>query len=281
LIPITPTTHQRSDVRNTCGEIDAGINSADCFNTVDNVIGPLDQSNAATGTGTESFDQVNNFGAAQHAAAENDCDESGLGDTNDLAACENLGFNTIVSAFFLLTQDNTANGADDAVFTQTNDAPSLIQAFDLENDCNESEDGNNDVSCDADAENFVGPVSQANDATGSGTANIWQNNEIDGDDAADIPGINQVLVLDNSCDEAGPGTNLATCSLDNFNTIQQITQNNLVNDATENTVIFQDNRAVISQVLASENDLMKRLRELVTTMYFVKMKLTWTTLLGP
>ena len=73
------STHQRSDVRNTCGEIDGGINDAKCFNTIDNIIGPLDQSNTATGTGTESFDQVNNFGAAQHAAAENDCDESGMG----------------------------------------------------------------------------------------------------------------------------------------------------------------------------------------------------------
>ena len=76
-------------MRNTCGEIDAGINSADCNNYLKIIIGQsmLDQSNTATGTGTESFEQVNNFGAAQHAASENDCDESGLGD--NLADCNN------------------------------------------------------------------------------------------------------------------------------------------------------------------------------------------------
>jgi segregation and condensation protein B len=250
------STHQRSDVRNTCGEIDGGINDAVCFNDVDNIIGPLDQSNDATGTETESFDQVNNFGAAQHAAAENDCDESGLGD--NLADCESgdsQGENTIDG----VSQDNIANGEDDASFIQTNDAPSFIQAFDLENDCNESEDGNNDVSCIMDyvadeSINLVGPVNQFNEATGSGSAAIWQNNEIDGDDAADIPGVNQVVVADNSCDEAGPGTNFAVCDLESENIIDSITQDNVVIGASESTVTFQDNRAVISQVVGNEND---------------------------
>ena len=73
------------------------------------------------------------------------------------------------------------------------------------------------LNVDIDVENVIGllgPISQANDATGSGTANIWQNNEIDGDDAADIPGINQVIVADDSCDEEGPGTNFAICDIE-------------------------------------------------------------------
>ena len=96
-----------------------------------------------------------------------------------------------------VTQDNTANGANDASFIQLNDITS-IQAFDIENDCNESEDGNNDVSCDSDMDNGIETLSQSNVATGSGNADIFQNNEIDGNDAEGIPGINQILVTDNS-----------------------------------------------------------------------------------
>ena len=74
-------------------------------------------------------------------------------------------------------------------------------------------------SCDIDAENdigLLGPVSQSNDATGSGTASIFQNNEIDGDDAADIPGINQVIVADNSVMKKVLGLIWQSVTLDNF-----------------------------------------------------------------
>ena len=63
-------TFHRADLRNTCGETGTGVHDAGCFNDVDNFIGPVAQSNTATGTGTEEFTQDNNFGvdAAQQAS---------------------------------------------------------------------------------------------------------------------------------------------------------------------------------------------------------------------
>ena len=68
----------------------------------------------------------------------------------------------------------------------------LFNASDLNNDCNEFENGDNTVFCKIESQdNDVGRVDQFNSASGSAGATISQNNEIDGDDALGIPGITQ------------------------------------------------------------------------------------------
>ena len=64
----TVSTFDRADLRNTCNEIESGVHNAKCDNEVHNIIGDVaisdhDQLNTAEGTGTESFNQQNNFEA--------------------------------------------------------------------------------------------------------------------------------------------------------------------------------------------------------------------------
>ena len=77
------------------------------------------------------------------STAQNDCDESGAGaGINDAA----LRYRCLTMTFDIdpITQTNAATGADNAA--QTNDF-SVVQSSDLENNCDEFEDGTNDVFC--------------------------------------------------------------------------------------------------------------------------------------
>ena len=60
----------------------------------------------------------------------------------------------------------------------------------------------------SDSNNFIGPVTQENDADGSGDADFTQNNN--------IPTINQVIDAENDCDQSdeqtASGSNSAFCS---------------------------------------------------------------------
>ena len=78
----------------------------------------------------------------------------------------------------------------------------------LANVCDETGVGDNSAICDNDGENFIGPVDQSNSAEGSGDADFTQNNN--------IPSINQVIDVENDCDQfdeqTAGGTNDATCN---------------------------------------------------------------------
>ena len=77
---------------------------------------------------------------------------------------------------------------------------SIVQEYDLENDCNESDAGVNDALCNNNArENEVNNVLQTNTATGSESANIDQENRVDSEDP-DIPGLNQIRNTTNDFD---------------------------------------------------------------------------------
>ena len=153
-----------------------------------------------------------------------------------------------------LNQANVATGADNAA--QINDY-SISQASDLENNCNEFEEGTNNVFCSMQTvdNEIEGDVDQSNEALGSAGALISQNNQIDGDDALGIPGISQFEVADNTCGQTGSGDNLAVCDMfSSSNLVDSISQSNFVSNADDGTVISQDNGAVISQAIDLEND---------------------------
>ena len=91
----------------------------------------------------------------------------------------------------------------------------LLKQSDLENNCDEFEEGTNDVFCNIEeVENHVNfLIDQSNDAFGSADAVISQNNQIDGDDALGIPGITQFTVAANTCGQTGAGDNVANCEI--------------------------------------------------------------------
>ena len=81
---------------------DNGDNSADCHNDVaENFIGPVDQTNIATGLDDVLIDQDNNVAVSQDITANNDCDAT----ASNNADCSNID---AVNDIFDITQDNTA-----------------------------------------------------------------------------------------------------------------------------------------------------------------------------
>ena len=126
----------------------------------------------------------------------------------------------------------------------------MNQDMQLENVCDETGLGDNVALCSNNlATNFIGPVSQLNDADGSGDADFTQNNN--------MPTISQALFAENDCDQSdeqsAEGDNFAVCSNDDaINNIAFITQ---INDAQGTHVddIFQDNTGALSQVLTLNN----------------------------
>ena len=212
----------------------------------------MDQSNDITGDTPNSI-HTNNVEVSQFVAAENDCDESGAGTGINDASCFVDSINHIDPP---ITQANDATGADNAA--QTNDF-AIAQAADLENNCDEFEEGTNSVFCnleELDNDIEADAIDQSNEALGSADAVISQNNQIDGDDALGIPGISQFIQADNTCGQTGAGDNLADCVMfSNINAIvEELSQSNFVADADDGTVISQDNGLVISQALDLEND---------------------------
>ena len=82
----TVNTLQGFDLTNTCDESGDGENAVSCFNNVENFIGPVDQSNDITGISPNTI-HTNNVEVSQLSTAQNDCDESGAGAGNNVAAC--------------------------------------------------------------------------------------------------------------------------------------------------------------------------------------------------
>ena len=232
---------------NRCDETDDGNNVAECTNTAEFLVGPVEQTNTATGTETASFDQDNEFEPVSVGTLENDCDESGTGDNT--AFCENIGLNEVQS----VTQGSGADGSGDATFEQVNEADT-VQEYNLENDCNETDVGLNDAECSIDSVNSIEDISQSNGGLASESANVDQENVLDSESSSTIPGVRQVITGDNTCDETGTGDNTAIVQSDGSNDISDLTQSNSIDEASGTSDVFQDNEGLISQVLDEDND---------------------------
>ena len=76
---------KNSDVLNSCDESGDGINDAQCAAGASNFIGPIFQTNTATGDASDTFTQSNVAQVTQDVQGTNDCDEANTGD--NLAQC--------------------------------------------------------------------------------------------------------------------------------------------------------------------------------------------------
>ncbi|HTH23422.1 MAG TPA: hypothetical protein VL854_14475, partial [Nitrososphaeraceae archaeon] len=222
---------------------DDGDNFADCHNDeAANLIGPVGQTNTATGLDDVLINQDNNVAVSQDLSANNDCDAT----ATNLASCDNDNVQNFIDS---ITQSNSASGDGFATISQNNEA-TIAQNMDLLNSCNESGAGINDATCsnddaDVDAENFIGPIVQTNTATGDASDTFTQSN---------VAQITQNLQGTNDCDEANTGDNLAECNTNISNNIESITQTNLVNPAAGTQVEDQSNFLGINQNLVATND---------------------------
>ena len=273
----------------------SGDNLAICgYDNAQNLIGPVGQTNTATGLDDVLVDQDNNVAVLQDLSANNDCDATA---TNN-ALCEN--FNPI-NQFESITQVNTALADGFAVISQSNDA-TINQNIDLLNSCDESGDGDNVAECiNSQTTNFIGPIVQINTASGadetdtlsqSNGAQVTQNlqaaNDCDEENTGDnlgtcineIPGVtidtitqtndaqagddtvqlnfvgmNQDLKLENVCDETGLGDNDEQCSNDTAdNLIGPVDQSNGALGSGDADFTQNNNIPVINQVIVAEND---------------------------
>ncbi|HTH23337.1 MAG TPA: hypothetical protein VL854_14050, partial [Nitrososphaeraceae archaeon] len=216
----------------------SGDNDATCTNDfVQNFIGPVEQVNQPVGLDDVLIDEDNNVAVSQVLSANNDCDATALNDV----VCDNFGTNSINS----ITQTNIATADDFASISQNNDA-TIVQNLDLLNSCDESGDGINTVSCEYNAQNFIGPVTQINFANDA--------NQIDTVVQSNVAQVSQNLQGVNDCDEENTGFNDVACENNDqgiFNSINQITQTNdaaLVGDDT-----VQSNFIGVNQDSQTEN----------------------------
>ena len=110
---------------------DDGDNYAECNNnSAENSIGPVAQTNTATGLDDVLIDQDNNVAVSQDLSANNDCDATALNDVT----CSNFDAANDIES---ITQENTATGDGFAAISQSNDA-TIDQNMDLLNSCGES-----------------------------------------------------------------------------------------------------------------------------------------------
>jgi hypothetical protein len=222
-----------------------------CFNDNEDrgiQIEDVEQTNTAAGAGqTDTVSQSNGAQVTQNIQAVTDCDEENTGDSS--LGCDN-------------------NDPEDLIdpITQTNDAPTvgddtvqsnfvgITQDVLLNTVCDENGVGDNAADCTSDfAENNVAAeMHQSNTAIGSGDADFTQNNN--------IPTINQVIAIENDCDQidaqTASGSNFAACHNDASATNSfedEITQSNVAS-GTHVDDIFQDNIASFSQVMTIGND---------------------------
>jgi hypothetical protein len=237
---------QDTQLANTCDETGIGDSTAQCDNALDfvsidenNELGPVDQSNTATGSGDADFTQNNNLPSINQVVdAGNDCDQTDqqtAQGTND-AICSNFEPSNIIDS---ITQTNDATGTHVDDIFQDNTG-SFSQEVTLNNDCDATtftDDGNNEANCGNEfAENLIDAVDQTNTATGNDDVLIDQDNNLD---------VSQTLTAVNNCDATG--LNDATCS-NNIagNFIDTITQDNTAT-GDDFAQIFQSNDATIVQ----------------------------------
>src|SRR4030095_7059205 len=179
----------------------SGDNDARCENFGQNFIGPVLQINAAIGLDDVLIDQDNNVAVSQDLSVNNDCDAT----ASNFALCFNSGGNAVES----ITQANSAIGDGFADISQNNDA-AIVQNIDLLNSCDESGDGEDNAECFntiVSARNSIGPVYQANYASGADSFTASQSN---------VAQVTQNLQATNDCDEENTGSNSAECD-NNFN----------------------------------------------------------------
>ena len=115
----------------------------------------------------------------------------------------------------------------------------------LRNDCDETGKGHNEATCFHDEpSNFVGPITQTNNAQGADTSTVTQSNEIQ---------VTQNMQGVNDCDESGDGSNFASCQTHLVNEILSVEQTNDFS-ASGAEVHDQSNFFGVTQNLAATND---------------------------
>ena len=157
-----------------------------------NFVGPLSQTNDATGEEEATIAQTNQIDITQNLGAVNDCDESGSGD--NFATCDNDALNSIES----ITQTNTGVASGDDSVSQFNFV-GINQNLQTTNDCDESGGGNNEKECTINSSNEIGNIVQTNDATATDSANILS--------------ISQDLNAENNCDDTTGASNTGSCTI--------------------------------------------------------------------
>ena len=195
------TINQNLDLLNSCGESGAGFNEATCANNeARNFIGPVVQTNTATGDASDTFTQSNVVDVTQNLQGTNDCDEANTG--NNFAECGNNISNNIAS----ITQTNTI---DPLAGTQSHDQSNLFavtQNLVATNDCDESGLGDNIADCFITQSNDIGAITQSNTAS------------------SNVLTINQDGQATNDCDDTTSGDNTANCTIDLHLVVPDITQ---------------------------------------------------------
>ncbi|HTH21049.1 MAG TPA: hypothetical protein VL854_02425, partial [Nitrososphaeraceae archaeon] len=237
--------NQDLQLENVCDETGLGDNSAFCGNNYANSIGPVDQSNTATGSGDADFTQNNNMPTInQVITAQNDCDQTDAqsAEGSNFAECGNFSGPSGANNIDSITQTNDATGTHVDDIFQDNTG-SFSQVMTLNNGCDATtftDDGDNSAGCgNDDAQNVIGnvnPVFQGNGATGGDDVLIDQDN---------ILAVSQDLTANNDCDATAE--NSVICTNDNVqNFIDSISQ---INAATGDDLasISQNNEATITQ----------------------------------
>jgi hypothetical protein len=197
---------QSQDQQLQCDESGAGDNNAVCQNTSIDT-GSVFQANTATSSGNANIEQGNKANVAQTIEQQIKCGESGAGDNN--AVCQNQATNNIDS----LSQTNTATAFDNGNIKQGNNAD-VVQRIAQQNTCGESGAGDNNAVCQNDAGNFIGSITQTNDANGDG--NFDHNNDLK---------ILQAAAQQNKCGDFGFGTN-NNCENTATSTVGPVSQTN-------------------------------------------------------
>ena len=142
--------NQDMQFENVCDETGVGDNNAQCdtLSAPQNFIGPVDQSNTATGSGDADFTQNNNIPTINQVIdAQNDCDQADeqSAEGDNFASCNNFAFNNV----FPITQINDAEGTHVDDIFQDNTG-SFSQIMTLNNGCDAttfSSSGDNGAAC--------------------------------------------------------------------------------------------------------------------------------------
>ena len=192
--------NQIIDLLNSCGESGDGNNLAQCSNDAGNLIGPVRQTNTATGTDNSVIRQFNVASVTQNMEGTNDCDEANTG-FNNVQCTTNIS-NNIES----ITQSNEVISATGSQVHDQSNVLGITQNLVATNDCDESGLGDNNAICSITASNDIGAITQSNVAS------------------SNVLNINQDGQATNNCDDTTSGDNTAQCSIDLHLVVPAITQ---------------------------------------------------------
>jgi hypothetical protein len=218
------TVSQTVDQQTSCNESGPGDNNAMCQNSADNLIGPLTQTDTATGNG--NFNQGNNAKVKQIADQQNKCDQSGV----ISIFCTNDAF---ITDSVSQTNDGSGNGS----FNQANNA-NVSQTVDQQNKCDQSGASNSECFNTSVSTNSI---SQASTATGNGSFDQGNSAILD-----------HTVDQQNRCDQSGSNGAFCSNTASSFDTdfVLPITQ---TNNASGDGSFVQDNNVKVNQTRDQQN----------------------------